>query len=177
MKKKPPGVKTPPELKKRLDDFIPMHERPIAVQRYAQEIAALQSAGTGQQDKEVPMDQSDSHATLSMVGSSGRSSHSGTTHGTRAEAIAAMELEALQNYPHAIDSETPSDRDERQAGESILMSLPGTRTGDDEEEGEYTGEEHSDDRNEREGATSQATKTTKDAEPGGGEPKGRGVDG
>ncbi len=35
--KKPPGIKTLPQLK-RLDDYIPIHERPI----FAQEIAVLQ---------------------------------------------------------------------------------------------------------------------------------------
>ncbi len=49
-------------------------------------------------------------------------------------------------------------------------------TGDDGEEGEYSGEENSDDKNEKEDATSQATKT-KDAEPGGDESKGGGIDG
>ncbi len=49
-------------------------------------------------------------------------------------------------------------------------------TGDNGEEGEYTGEEDSDDGNEKGDVTSQATET-KDTEPGGGEPKGKGVDG
>ncbi len=148
--KKPPGIKTPPQLKKRLVDYIPINERPI----FAQEIAALHGDGTGRQDEEVLIDQSGSHATPSTVGSSGRSTHSGTTHRTRVEACAAMELEAVQNYPYAVDSETPSERDERQAGEGIVMSSPGTIQGDNGEEGEYTGEENSDDENEKECETS-----------------------
>ncbi len=56
------------------------------------------------------------------------------------------------------------------------MSSPGTVQGDQEEEGEYTGKEHSDNENEEESETSWATKT-KEAEPGGGGLKGRGVDG
>ncbi len=56
------------------------------------------------------------------------------------------------------------------------MSLLDTLTGDDGEEGEYTGKETSDGENEKEGVTSQATKT-KDAEPGGDESKGGGIDG
>ncbi len=87
-----------------------------------------------------------------------------------------MELEAVQNYPYAVDSETPSERDKRQTKEAGYVGSPETLTGDDGEEGEYTGKEHSDDENKEEGETSQATKT-KDAEPGGGKPKGRGVDG
>ncbi len=86
-----------------------MHERPISVQQYAKNLAALQDEGTGQQDPEVLMDQSGSHISPTEVGSSGRSTRSGTMHGTREEARAAMELEVLQNYPHAVKSETPSE--------------------------------------------------------------------
>ncbi len=60
--------------------------------------------------------------------------------------------------------------------EGIRVSSPDTLTGDDGEEGEYTGEEDSDDGNKKGDATSQATET-KDTEPGGGEQKGKGVDG
>ncbi len=120
-KKKPPGVRTPPQLKERPGDHTPMHEKP-ALER---EISALQGAGTGQQDKEVLMDQSDSHATLSTVGSSGRSSHSGTTQGGRTE----VELEALQNYPY--ESETPSEQDDRQAKEARYIGSPESLSGDD----------------------------------------------
>ncbi len=56
------------------------------------------------------------------------------------------------------------------------MSSPDTLTGDNGEEGEYSREEDSDDGNEKEDATSQVMKT-KDAEPGGGKSKGKGIDG
>ncbi len=76
-KKKPPGVKMLPQLKKKPDDLIPVHERPA----FVQEIAALQgptAGGTGRQDMEEAMDQLGSHVSLSEVGSSGRSIRSGT---------------------------------------------------------------------------------------------------
>ncbi len=149
-----------------------MHERPAFAQQHVRDIAALQGEGTEQQDLEVPMDQLGSHE----VGSSGRSTCSGTMQGTRAEARAALELEALQNYPYAVDSATPSERDDRQVKEADYIGSPETVQGDDGEEDEYTGEEPSDDENEEEGKTSQAMKR-KDAEPGGGGPKGKGVGG
>ncbi len=153
-----------------------MSERPAAVQKYVVEIAALQGEGTGQQDPEVPMDQSGSHVSSSKVSSSSRSTRSGTKYGTREVAHAAMELEAVQSYPYAIDSETPSEQEYRQAREAEYIGSPETVQGDNGEEDEYTGEEHSDDENGGEGETSQATKM-KETEPGGGELKGRGVDG
>ncbi len=91
MKTKPPGVKTPPQLKKRLDDFIPIHERPV----FAREIAALQEPtdeGTGQQDMVEAMDQSGSHVSPLEVSSSSRSTRSGM----QSEACAAAELAAVQ---------------------------------------------------------------------------------
>ncbi len=100
---------TPLELKKRPDDYILMHERPASAQQYVKDIATLQDKGTKQQDPEVPMDQLGSHVSPTEVGSSSHSTRSGTTHGTREEACAAMELEALQNYPHVVSSETPSE--------------------------------------------------------------------
>ncbi len=151
---------------------MPVHERPAL----AQAIAALQDEGTGQQDEEVPMDQGSDHNTLSEVGSSGRSMHSEATSEAQRAARAALEVAAIQNFPDEVDSETPSEKNEREAAEGILMSSPDTLTGDNGEEGEYTGGENSDDENEKEDATSQAMKM-KDAEPGGGESKERGVDG
>ncbi len=166
--KKLSGIKTLPQLKKRPDDdYIPIHERPAFMQE-----AALQVAGFRRQDEEVPMDQSSSHDTPSEVGSSGLSMHSGSTRHTHA----AMELEAVQNYPHVIDSDTPSEQNDREDKDAGYISSPETLTGDDGEEDEYTRKEASDDENKKECATSQATKM-KDAEPGGGESKGRGVDG
>ncbi len=87
-----------------------------------------------------------------------------------------MELEALQNYPHTDDSETPSERDDRQAREAGYIGSQETVQGDDGEEDEYNGEEHSDDEDDGEGETSQATKT-KDAEPGRGRLKEKGIGG
>ncbi len=85
-------------------------------------------------------------------------------------------MAAIQNFPDEHSSETLSERNKREAGEGIRVSSPDTLTGDDGEEGEYTGEEDSDDENEKGDATLQATET-KDTEPGRGEPKGKGVDG
>ncbi len=166
MMKKPPGVVMPPALKEPLTDFIPMNERPIAVQDYVWEYTAFQEAGTGQQEKEVLMDQSGSQATLSMVGSSGCSSRSGITQGAQV----AAEMEALEAFPY--ESETPSEQADRQAMEAGYIGSPESLTGDDgKEEGEYTGEDRDDNEPEGEGATAQATKMTKSAKPGGGGPK------
>ncbi len=107
MKKKPPGVKTPPSLKKKPDDFIPIHERPA----FVQEIAALQEpteGGAGRQDMEEAMDQLGSHISPSEVGSSGRSMHLET----RSEARAAVELAALEHMAFDRESETTSERNE-----------------------------------------------------------------
>ncbi len=121
------------------------------------------------------MDQSSDHNTPSEVRSSGRSTHSEATSEVQRAARAVLEVAAIQNFQDEVGSDTPSKQNEREAGEGILMSSPDTLTGDDGEEGEYTGKENSDDENEKEDATSQATKM-KDAEPGGGESKGKGVD-
>ncbi|MCP4546789.1 MAG: hypothetical protein GY835_10040 [bacterium] len=164
-KPQPPRFITPQELEDRLAKFCTIHERPA----YAQEIAALQ-------DKEVPLDQSSDHTAPSEVGSSGRSVRSEATSEAQRAACATLEMAAIQNFPDEISSETPSERNEREAGEGILMSSLDTLTGDDGEEGEYSGEEDSDDENEKEDVTSQAMKM-KDAEPGGGKSKGKGVDG
>ncbi len=56
------------------------------------------------------------------------------------------------------------------------MSSPDTLTGDNGEEGEFSEQESSDGENEKGDVTSQMTKT-KDAEPGGGESKGKGIGG
>ncbi len=97
----------PPQLKKRPVDYIPIHERPA----FVQEIAASQGQtdeGTRRQDAEVLMDQSGSHISQSDVSSSGRSMRSGMR-GTREDARAAAELEAVQNWPCAVESETSSE--------------------------------------------------------------------
>ncbi len=47
------------------------------------------------------------------------------------EACAVMELEALQNYPHTVDSETPSERDNQQEKEAEYIGSPETIQGDD----------------------------------------------
>ncbi len=100
------------------------------------EYTAFQEAGTGQQEKEVQMDQSGSQATPSMVGSSRRSLCSEITQGAQV----AAEMEALEAFPY--ESETPSEQADRQAMEAGYISSPESLTGDDgKEEGEYTGED------------------------------------
>ncbi len=73
MKKKPPGVKTPPSLKKKLDDFIPIHKRPAFAQ-----LTGTNRRRSWAEDMEEAMDQSGSHVSLSEVDSSGHSMHSET---------------------------------------------------------------------------------------------------
>ncbi len=88
--KKPSGVVKPLELKQKPDDYIPMDQRPVAVQKYVREIAALQDEA--QQDKEVPMDQSSDYNLPSEVGSSGRSMHLETSTEMRRAAHATLEV-------------------------------------------------------------------------------------
>ncbi len=167
MKKKPPGVKTPPALKKKLEDFIPIHERPA----FAQQIAALQEW----QDAEEAMDQSGSHVTPSEVGSSGRSMHSET----RSEAQAAMEQAAIEHMAFDQESETPSEQNKREALEAGYISSPDTIQGSKDgngEEDESSGEEDSNEEDEEESETSQMAEA-KSVKLSGGGPDGRGVDG
>ncbi len=102
------GIITLQELRERPAQFIAVHERPAL----AQAIAALQDEGTGQQDKEDPMDQSSDHNTPSEVGSSGRSTHSEATSEAQEAARAMLEVAAIQNFPDEVGSETPSKQNE-----------------------------------------------------------------
>ncbi len=95
----------------------------------------------------------------------------------REDACAAAELEAVQNWPCAVESETSSERNERQAREADYVGSPETIQGDNgEEDNEYMGEENGDKENENEGEASQAAEA-KGAKPDRGGPKGGGVDG
>ncbi|MCP4549629.1 MAG: hypothetical protein GY835_24505, partial [bacterium] len=95
MMKRLPGVITPPALKEPPTDFIPMSERPTAVQDYVRQYAPSQEADTGRQEKEVPMDQSSSHDVSSTVGSGGRSVSSEIT-----LSQVAAELQALDSFSY-----------------------------------------------------------------------------
>ncbi len=132
----------------------------------------LTDEGTGRQDMVEAMDQLGSHVSPSEVGSSNHSTHSGT----RSEACAAAELEAVQQLALGLESETSSERIEQQAREADYIGSPETVQGDNGEEGEYMGEEVSNEENEEESEASQAAEV-KGAKPSGDGLERRGVDG
>ncbi len=93
------------------------------------------------------------------------------------DARTAAELEAVQNWPCAIESETSSERNDRQEREADYVGSPETIQGDNgKEDNEYTGEGNGNEENKNEGEASQVVEA-KGMKPGGGRPKGRGVDG
>ncbi len=169
--KKKPVAAMPSPLKQLPHDWIPPHERP----KFAQDIVDLQgltAGGTGQQDMEEQMDQSGSHVSPSEIGSEGCSERSVK----RPESRATVELSALQ---HLAIEETESEQNDRQAMEAAYVGSPDTiqgQTGDNGEEDESDSKEDSNEEDEEESKTSPVVEA-KGAEPSGGGPEGRGVDG
>ncbi len=74
------------------------------------------------------------------------------------------------------ESETSSEQNERQAREADYTGSPETIQGNNGEEGEYTGEEDSNEEGEEESETLQVAEV-KGAKPSRGRLEGRGVDG